>query len=185
MRPLATEIALSTAHRPIRDKLAARVLSHPQDVEEVLRLAFSTREANHHKACWVLELVLEEKIEWLNRHLEVFTQKLALFSDPRGRRSISKICLFTVTRNLKTPGFLAPEQESRITEACFDWIIDPSEKVANKAYSIRALYLIGTKHPWILKDLQPILENEFSLHSAAYKAVAREVLPKIKKLLNS
>src|SRR5690606_27618862 len=93
MRPLATELALSTAHRPIRDKLAARVLSHPQDVEEVLRLAFSTREANHHKACWVLVLVLEEKIEWLNRHLELFTQKLALFSDPRGRRSISKICL--------------------------------------------------------------------------------------------
>jgi hypothetical protein len=73
---------------------------------------------------------------------------------------------------------LTTKQEQQITESCFDWLISENRKVATKA-SIRALYELGKKYDW-LSELQRILTDDYHKHSAAYKAVAREILKKIK-----
>ena len=68
----------------------------------------------------------------------------------------------------------------KITEACFDWMIN-EEKVAPKAYGMNALYLLGLEFDWIHPELQIILERDFSLQSAAFKARARHILKKLNK----
>ena len=180
MMLLANDIAASNAHRAIRDSLAHRVLANPEHFDELLALALNLGWPNHHKACWVLELVLEKHIAWLRPHLDDFTLTLAYFTCSSALRSISKICLFAVVQNQKQPRFLTDEQLHRIAEACFDWIINPDEKVAAKAYAIRTLYLAGRQLEWIYPELIPILELGYTHHSAAYQAVVREVLPKIR-----
>lgn len=175
-------IANSTAHRPIRDLLSGRVLENPALFPELLELALNTNDKSHHKACWVLELVLEKKIEWLKEHLPKFCSVLPTFSHEGAIRSISKICLFTVKQHLKTSyKFLTDKEQQQITEACFDWLIDPDGKVAAKAYAMRALYLLGKSEGWIYPELARILSEDFVKHSAGYKAAAKDILKKISR----
>jgi hypothetical protein len=74
---------------------------------------------------------------------------------------------------------LTENQLQQITECCFDWLIS-DVKVASKCYAIRTLQLLGNHFDWIHPELKIILEKDYTYHSAAYKAVGREILKKIK-----
>ena len=174
-------IANSTAHRPVRDRLSGEVFNNPALLETLLNTALDTADPHHHKACWTLELVLEQHIEWLGPHLDVFCGTLATLSNGSAIRSLSKICLFAVTHSKKNPGFLDANHAEQITEACFDWLIDPKTKVAIKAYAMRALFLLGQDKDWIYPELERILTEDAYKHSAGYQAAAKDILRKIRK----
>ena len=55
------------------------------------------------------------------------------------------------------------------------------EKVAPKAYAMTSLYLLGKEYSWINPELVLILERDFKMQSAAFKARARQILKKIEK----
>ena len=56
-------IANSTAHRKSRDENKNFIFENPTYIKDLTALAFDTKDKNHHKACWVLELVCEN--EWI------------------------------------------------------------------------------------------------------------------------
>jgi hypothetical protein len=172
---LYKNIANSTAHRASREQNAHFILDNPELFSGLLNLALNTNDKNHHKACWILELVLEEKPHLLVPFLAFFCETLSTISNDGALRSISKICMFLA----KTIS-LTESQEQKIIESCFDWLILENGKVATKAYTIRALFEFGKKSDWIYPELKRILEDDYIKHSAAYKAVAREILKKIK-----
>lgn len=178
---LERQIENSTAHRAIRDEISGYVLGNRDTFYALFALALDTSSKNHHKACWNLELVLEKKIDWLTPFLDEFCDALPAFTDDGARRSISKICLFIGREHFakNSPGFAADNQLEKIASACFDWLIGDS-KVATKAYAMRALFLLGKKFDWIHSELGEILPKDFSMHSAAYRAVAREILKKLR-----
>lgn len=180
-KELYGKIANSTAHRPIRDSLSGVVLNNKALFPDLLHIALNVNDKNHHRACWVLELVCEAQIEWLGNYLKDFCNTLPLFKNESALRPISKICLFATEYDRKHPGFLTPTQQEQIMEACFDWLIKPEVKVATKAYSMRTLYLIGKKEDWIYPELTRILSEDTIKHTAAYKAAAKDILKKINK----
>lgn len=175
------QIVNSTAHRPIRDLLSGMVLNDKTLLPDLLDIAFDVKDKNHHKACWVLELVFEAKIEWISPHLDAFCKALPLFINESAMRPISKICQFASHYNQEHTQFLTPEHIEQIMEACFDWLINPETKVATKAYSMRTLYILGKKEDWIYPELIRILSEDSTKHTAAYKAAAKDILRKINK----
>lgn len=175
-----TEIANSTAHRPVRDRLSGAVLQDKTLLPVLINCAVDVSGKNHHKACWIFELVLENKILLLTEYLPLFCDTLSKYRNDGAIRSVSKICLFAITRHQKQKSFVTTKQLQQITEACFDWLINPDGKVANKAYAMRNLYLLGKSETWIYPELHRILQEDFIKHSAAYKAAAKEILQKIK-----
>lgn len=172
-------VSKSTAHRPVRDYHAQLVFEDPELLGDLIAIAFDTKDPNHHKACWILELVLEKNIRWLGPHLDSFGEKLTLFSHDGAVRSISKICWFAATEHVKSKKFLSDAHLKHITESCFDWLIGPT-KVASKAYAMRTLFETGKLSPWIYPELRSILELGYAEHSAAYKVASKELLKKIK-----
>jgi hypothetical protein len=78
---------------------------------------------------------------------------------------LQKICLF-ITKHLE----LSSIEEKQIAESCFDWIIDVN-KSSFKSLIIRALYELKRL---INPELERILTDDYSKHSSAYKAVARD-----------
>ncbi|MGG7035311.1 MAG: hypothetical protein ACI7YS_08975 [Flavobacterium sp.] len=177
-------IEKSTAHRLDRQQNADLILEKTELFEELLHLAFDFRNPNHFKACWTLELVLEQNLELLFPHLDFFLHNFKLFENDSAMRSISKITMFLSKKhfNEKKSGniFLKEDQINAITELGFDKIITPETKVASKAYLIRALFFLGFEIPWIHAELKLILLNDYHSHSAAYQAVAKEILKKLK-----
>jgi hypothetical protein len=170
-----------TGHRANRDKCADEVLGNPALFPDLIRLCFLTSNKNAAKACWILELVCYEKLEWLQEYLDIFCSNIKNLTDESAIRPAAKICLLLTISHFKKKEILLTENQlQQITETCFDWLMT-DVKVASKCYAIRALHLLGNHFDWIHPELKIILDKDYTNHSAAYKAVGREILKKINK----
>lgn len=181
---LKNNIENSTASRLSRVENAEYILDNTELFPEVMDLIFNTRNINNYKACWILELVLEQKLELVLPYLDRFCESLKKYTNHSAIRSISKINMFLAKYHVKNEKngvvILSEKQIQIIAENCFDWIIDENGKVAAKAYAIRTLFELGKILDWIYPELEHILTGDYIKHTAAYKAVAREILKKIK-----
>lgn len=177
-------IEKTTAARTDRQQNSELILEKNELFEDLLNLAFDSQNPNHFKAWWVLELVLEQKLELLFPHLDCFFQNFNQFKNDSAMRAVSKITLFLCKKhfNERKSGniFLKENQINAITELGFDKIISPETKVASKVYLIRALFLLGYDIPWIHTELKLIVSRDYHSHSAAYKVVTKEILKKLK-----
>ncbi len=170
------------AYRENRLKVAQEVLENKNLFEELVSICFSPSDKNNHKACWILECVSYEELTWLQPHLDFFCSNLKFLKDESAIRPIAKVLQLLVKSHYKKDEnciSLSRENLQDCIEASFDWLIN-DVKVATKAYSIRTLYVLGNYYNWIHPELQIILNKDYADHSAAYKAVAKEVLKKIK-----
>lgn len=171
-----------SAYRENRLKVAQEILDNKGLFYELVSICFSPDEKNHHKACWILEFVSYEKLLWLQPHLDFFCSNIKVLKDESAIRPIAKVIQLLVKSHYKKAEntiSLSEENLQNCIEASFDWLIT-DVKVATKSYSIRTLYLLGNYYAWVHPELKIILEKDFGNHSAAYKAVAKEVLKKIK-----
>jgi len=169
-----------TGYRVNRQKYADEVLHNPELFPELIQLCFQTSNKNSSKAFWILEFVSYQKLEWMEKHLDFFCSQIKNLKDESAIRPAAKICQLLVLSHFKKKEIKLSEKHlEEITESCFDWLINDI-KVAPKAYSMRTLYLLGQHYDWILPELKTIITKDFPNHSAAYKAVAKEVLKKIK-----
>ncbi|NJM79389.1 MAG: hypothetical protein HC854_06860 [Flavobacterium sp.] len=171
------QIENSTAHRKSRDYICELALSNEANLKALFAFALNNTNKNHFKGCWVLELVLLQNITLITPYLNDFIIAAPTFKNDAAIRPISKICMLIAQSKLIA---LTEKQEQQLIETCLDWLIQ-NQKVATKAYAIRALYEFSQKHTWLNEELKTILSQDYYLHSAAYKAVAREILKKINK----
>jgi len=169
-----------TGLRANRNKYAVEILENQGLFPELLQLCFQSSHKKFPKACWILELVCYEKLEWMQEHLDFFCSNIKTLTDKSAIRALSKICMLLAISHFKKKEIqLSENQLQQITESCFDWLLSDM-KVASKCYAIRSLHLLGKHFDWIHPELKIILEKECINHSSAYKAVAREILKKIK-----
>lgn len=173
-----------SAHRKPRDDNKDYILANPAEFARLVAFAFDVADKDSHKACWILEIVAFEKLEWFMTPLDFICANLSKLKDESAIRPISKICQLLVEAHFKKPGAgisLSQEQLQKIIEADFDWLIGDT-KVAAKAYAMRTLFTIGKQLDWIHPELKTILNKDYPHHSAAYKAAAREILKKLNRI---
>ncbi|MFD0862423.1 hypothetical protein ACFQ1M_09380 [Sungkyunkwania multivorans] len=173
----------TSALRKHRQLAADMVLDNPALFEHLLNLCFRVKDEISYRACWVLEFVYKEKPVWLVPRLDYFLENASSVQFDQSVRPIAKICQMLAEAAFSkkpsdTKEALTDEHLEKLTELTFDWLIN-DEKVAAKAYAIHSLYLLGIKYDWIYPELLRVLEQDYSQHSAAYKAAARNVLKKI------
>jgi len=169
-----------TGYRDNRQKYANEVLDNPEYFPELIRLCFHVSDKNASKAFWILEFVCYQKLEWLAHYLDFFCSNIKKLKDESAIRPAAKICqLLILAHYKKNEIILSDKNLEEIIESSFDWLINDI-KVASKAYSMRTLYILGLHYDWIHPELKIIITKDFPNHSAAYKAVAKEVLKKIK-----
>ena len=166
----------STAHRKSREFIRDYILEHPEKLSELAKISWNEKYKIHVKACWSLELIFENQLELIIPYINEFLAKIGQYKNHSAIRPVSKICLFlSKSKTIK----LTENQEIKIIETCLDWLIQ-EEKVAAKVYSMRTLYQLSKKHPWVNEELKTILSQDFLKHSAAYRAAAKEILEKLK-----
>lgn len=170
-----------TASRKDREANRNYALRNPDYYSYIVVTALNKSHKNHHKACWVLELICEKKIKTFVSYTDTFCDAIRNFTNDSAIRASSKICLFLAKSNHRANGIsLNSFQENEIIERCIDWLIS-DEKVAAKVYAIKALYVLGKKHAWVHSELKTIVEQDYALHSAAYQAATRAIVKKLKK----
>lgn len=171
-----TRITQGKAAKSFREGNKAFVLNHPEYMDELVKIAFTISDKNHHKAFWVLELICEEDCSFFKPYIDEFCKHIPTYKNDNSKRPASRICMFLVNSKKIQ---LTKEQGQSIIENCFDWLIS-NEKVAVKAYAMKALYLLSKTNEWIVPDLKQIITTDYSNQSAGYKACTREILKKLK-----
>ena len=56
----------STAHRPSRDFIANFIFENQQLLPDLMEILLDVKDKNHHKACWISELIFEKHIDWIS-----------------------------------------------------------------------------------------------------------------------
>ena len=169
------------AYRKDRLEVALNILENKKYFDELIQICFAPTDKNNNKACWILEFIVYEELIWLQPYTDFFFENIKHLKDESALRPIAKIIQLLLASHYKKKEnsiLLSEENLQNIIETSFDWLINDT-KVATKAYSIRTLYILGKQYNWIHPELQIILSKDYPNHSAAYQAVAREVLKKI------
>lgn len=175
------KIESGTAHVKSRVMVSNYAMKHENHLRELISIAFDIHHELHVKAFWSLDLVGEKKLKLLVPYLDAFCDVLPRIQNDSSLRPATRIALFLAKSNHRKNGLkLSIEQEHILIEALIDRLIQ-DEKVASKAYSMKALFYLGKKYPWIYEELKPILSQDYSNHTAGYKAAARTILKKINK----
>jgi hypothetical protein len=170
------QIAKSTAHRKSRDDNKYFIFANRSYLKDLTTIAFNTKDKNHHKACWILELICEEKMELFLPYIDRFCEVLPNFKVDPALRPTSKICLF-LSKSKKVT--LTEFQEEKIIETCLDRLID-CDLAATAAYSMRALYNLGKKHDWVNEELKVLLTRDISSQTPGYCAATKDILKRLK-----
>ena len=149
-------IANSTAHRKSRDDNKDFIFNHPEYLPDLLQISYNTTDKNHHKACWILELVFEERLALIQPHLSDFCHNLKHYTSDSAIRSLSKICLF-----------LAQSKTIKLTET-------------HKEQIMEALYYLGKRHAWINEELKLLLSREFVNQTPGYRSAVKDLLKRLR-----
>ena len=182
---LAKKLDFPRAYRKTRLEIAQWVIGHPEYVLHLLDFCFKTEQDISYKATWILEFVCTERLDLILPHLDHFFRNIPLVKRDQAVRPLSKICLILANKNYKKKEEMVLDvfnmkHKETMTECCFDWLIT-DQKVACEAYSMHALFLLGTEIEWIHNELKTIIEQNIHRKSAGYKAQGRKILKKIQK----
>ena len=185
---LYNELSTISSLRVHRENAADIVLNHLELIPDLLDFMFQTDNKISIKAAWVLEFVCKEELNVIIPYLDTFTKHIGMVYFDSAVRPVVKICELLITEHyskkdntFKTA--LTALHKERITETCFDVMIS-DHKIAPKAYSMQALFLLGTEIDWIYPELTTILQRDFHIQSAGFKARAKRILKQI-QLSNS
>ena len=164
---------------------AKLVIDNPELVPKLLDILFKVDDKVSCRAAWVFEFMCGEKLEAIIPFLDRFTSNIHKVHLDSAVRPIAKVCEYLIKAyySKNEPLFktvLNPTHKERIIEVCFDYMTN-DEKIAPKAYAMNTLYLLGQDYDWIHPELALILERDFHMQSAGFKARARHILKKIKK----
>jgi hypothetical protein len=161
------------------------VIDNPDLIPKLLDIYFMVHDKISCRAAWVIEYVVRKDIELLLPYIDDYTSKIDTLHLDSSIRPAAKICEVLVSafygkKDSEVKHMLKPQHLEKIAETCFDWLIQ-KQKVAVKAHSMLALFLLGNQFEWIHPELKLTLEKDFNSESAAYKARARHILKKISK----
>ncbi len=177
--PMFSKIEQATAHLKNRIMVRNFALKDEAHLSELTAIAFNTDHALHIKAFWCLDLVCEKKVKTLLPYVDAFCEVLPKITNDSSLRPATRIALFLSKSNHRKNGInLSKTQEHQLIEALIDRLLQ-DEKVASKVYAMKALFVLGKKYPWIYEALQPILSQDYSNHSAGYKAAAKHILRRL------
>ena len=182
---LYAELSYVNHSRENRKKYALLVISNPDLIPKVLDILFQVDDKTSCRAGWLLEFVARENLDSILPYLDRFTESMHKVHLDPAVRPVAKICEYLIEAyyhkyNNHTKDYLTSEHKERIIALSFDYMIT-NQKIAAKAYSMNTLFLLGKEYDWIHPELKLILERDFNVSSAAFKARARHLLKKLKK----
>ncbi len=186
LEQLHEELTYVNAARENRLKYANIILNDLSLLPKLIEVLLMVDDKTSCKAAWILEFACAKNLEIIIPYLDKLISNIYKIHLDSAVRPVAKICEFLVNayyskneNSIKLA--LKPTHKELIIETCFDWMIT-DQKVAAKVYSMSNLLLLGQEYDWIHDELKLILERDYHPESAAYKARARNVLHKMKKM---
>lgn len=119
-------------------------------------------------AAWPLSYAVERHPALIGKHFSSLVKLLERKQEiPAVRRNILRLLQHTD---------IPEKYQGAIMDRCFDYISDPVEAPAVKAFSITVLANLSKQYPEIIPEFRLILEQNFARESPAFRSRAAKLL---------
>ena len=162
---LLSRIEKSSAHTQNRKDNAAFILENINLLEELILISFQIDNKLHIRACYILDMVFEKRLNLIYPHVDLICDNLKFIKNDSAIRCVSIFLVFLVQDNSEK-NYLSESQLEKITESSFDWLIE-DYRVAVKHHAVNILIETGKNINWIYPELKIILEKEVEFASPA------------------
>lgn len=144
--------------------------------DQLVRLYFEGDPVMTQRAAWPLSVVIETYPHLIRKHLA----RLVRFVQQPGHHEAVKRNTVRVLQFTEIPEKLHGE----VMNLCFDYIADPAEKPAVKAFSLTVLEKLAQTYPDIRQELKTVIEDRWDHESPAFRSRAGKILNKINSQLS-
>ena len=146
----------------------------------ILEIFFMVNDKISTKAFWVLEYITRRKLDFFLPLTSDFIEKMHTLKLDSSLRPAAKICEVLVSayygkKPSKVKSILSIEQREKIAETCFDWLIQ-DQKVAVKAHSMLALYLLGSELDWIHPELIETINKNLPFGTIGFQNRGKKII---------
>ena len=153
-------------------KIVNWIGSNQQRFDELVKLFLYDKEYRViQRAGWPLSEVVMKHPLLIKKHLG----KILNYVNTTGLHNAVKRNSIRLLQNLKIPR----KFHGQVMNLCFDYILDPTEKIAVKAFSLTVLRNLSQLYPEIKQELKTIIEDRWEFETAAFHSRAKKILKEI------
>ena len=152
-------------------KIVNWIGSNQQRFDELVKLFLHDEYIVVQRAGWPLSDVVMKHPLLAHKHLG---EILAYVTKPElhdavKRNTVRILQVVTISKKL----------HGTVMNLCFDYLIDPAEKIAVKAFSLTVLQNLSKLYPEIKQELKTIIEDRWEFETAAFHSRAKKILKEI------
>lgn len=126
------------------------------------------------RAAWSLSLIADRRIDLVLPHLGILVENLK----QDGLHNAIKRNTVRFLQDIDIP----EEHMGTIADICFNYLADPKESVATKAFSMTVLLNITKKYPEFKNELKLLIEEQLPHGSTGFKNRGNKVLLALEKI---
>lgn len=143
----------------------------PERFAELIELFLKDEYRVVQLAAWPMSYVAEAHPEMIRKHLPHLVKNLERTDmHPAVRRNTIRLFQY-----IEIP----EKYQGQVMDRCFEYIADPREKAAVKAFSLTVLENLAQLYPEIRPELKTIIEERMDTETAAFTSRARKILRKL------
>ncbi len=159
------------ASKEARDDLMNYVLEQDM-LSEFIEFLSSNDERLRAKCCWVLQQITDDYPKALLPFSDTLIHLLPNYTSDAEKRFVMRYFNFQPL----------PKDENELTQLMnfgFDWLIDPKEAIAQRAFAMTTLFRISDVVPEIKHELALTIEAQREFGSSGFKNRAKHILKKL------
>ena len=164
---------MSGHSRTFTDLQVEIIMQKPELFEEYWQVFTALKEPLSRRAAWVVTHAVTRNTELITRqHLKELLEIAPAMKTDGGKRNLTKILSLV---SLPDP-LLGP-----IVSLCFNWLDDPTESIAVRAYCMKVLHRITHTIPELKGELAATIENHYPHFSPGLRSKGAKVLSALNK----
>ena len=156
-----------------RNKVLLDILEQGR-FDELMGFYFSKDQRLAEKTSWLLQEITDHYPKLLLPYCNDLVNGLPDYNTDAEKRFIMRYFNFQPL----------PVREKELTllmNYAFDWLMDPKEAIAQRAFAMTTLFLISERIPEIKNELKIVIEAQSEFGSSGFKNRAKHILKKLEK----
>lgn len=166
------ESLLVDTSRKVADQVCGIVIKKPEIIEELMEHSLQQKGNMALRASNVLALVSESNPELVAPYLERIIRSFPELKHVSVKRGFTRIVSHYT--DITDDDLL-----SIMVNHCFEWLNDPDETIAIRAYSMTILANVCKIYPELIPELRETIELHYNDGSAGFKTRAMETLKRL------